>query len=85
MSSRLTKNSRAVSVLREKFEDGTVTGDETPKAVWSSDPIFQVHSLNAFRTCFNSMKAENKSGNGKCFIPFFILLRNFFYQICIIL
>lgn len=58
MSNRLTKSSRAVQVLREKFENGDIIGTETPKSVWTSDPLFKVHSLNAFRTCYNTLKNE---------------------------
>ena len=66
MTPRLTKNSRARAFLKEKLENGDLSGEEAPKAVWNSDALFKVHSLDAFRTCYNNVKAELgiNSGNG---------------------
>lgn len=58
MTPRLTKNSRARNVLKEKLENGDLTGEESPKTVWSSDPLFKVHTLDSYRTCYNNVKAE---------------------------
>lgn len=55
---RLTKNSRARQVLKEKLEKGDLDGSEAPKTVWASDPLFKAHTLDAFRTCYNNVKSE---------------------------
>lgn len=58
MTPKLTESSQAVKILRAKFRTGEVTGKEKPKAVWESDPAFQKHRLNNFRTCFNKIKKQ---------------------------
>lgn len=64
MSSRLTKKSRAVQVLREKFENGDISDSSTPNEIWETDPLFRAHTLNHFRTCFNSVRTEYKADSG---------------------
>lgn len=61
---RLTKNSRPVQVLREKYENGDISDTTKPKEVWKSDPIFRAHTLNTFRNCFNKIENDVKSDNG---------------------
>lgn len=70
------KKSQAVRLLRAKFENGEIKGDEQPKAVWESDAAFQKHKLPNFRTCYNSMRLEfgHKGGTD---IPFHFPLRDF--------
>ena len=66
LSMTLSKNSPAVAKLHEKFSSGQLTGKEQPKDVWLSDPIFQQHKLENFRTCYNKVKKEysTNSTNG---------------------
>ena len=64
---RLTRNSEAVKLLRSKFQSGQLTGNETPKRVYESHPIFLRHTLTSFRTCYNRLKKELNAGSGKFF------------------
>lgn len=58
MPPRLTKGSKAVRILRGKFENGAISGQEDPKSVWLSDPVFQGHKLSNFRTFYHNIKKE---------------------------
>ena len=60
---RLTKSSDAVIKLREKLERGELKGTEDPKQVWLSEPLFQMHKIENFRTCWNNLKKEFKNSN----------------------
>lgn len=57
-NNRLSKDSQAVVKLYDLFAKGIINGSEEPKSVWQSDPIFQVHKLNNFRTCYNNIRRE---------------------------
>lgn len=58
MAPRLTKGSKAVKLLRSKFQKGEITGKEDPKLVWQSDDVFKQHKLPNFRTCYNNVKKD---------------------------
>lgn len=62
---RLTKTSRAVKLLRSKFETGEVTGREDPKEFWQSEVVFQEHKLTNFRTCYNNIRKDFEGQHGK--------------------
>lgn len=61
---RLTKGSKAVRLLRAKFESGWLTGDERAQDVYASDPAFQAHKADNFWTCYNNMRREFRSADG---------------------
>ncbi|KAI0557028.1 hypothetical protein FGB62_353g00 [Gracilaria domingensis] len=53
---RLTVNSNAVKMLRMKLQTGELQGNETAEQVWRSEPCFQEHRLDTFRSCYNRVK-----------------------------
>lgn len=57
-NSRLTKSSKAVSLLYSMFESGQLGKNSDPKPVWLSNPVFMNHKIQNFRTCFNNIKKE---------------------------
>jgi len=60
--SKLTAKSPARLLLRQKFDDRHLTGDEDPKDVWESEALFKEHKLENFRTHYNRMRKEFKDG-----------------------
>jgi len=59
---KLTSKSPAKLLLKQKFIEGKLTGDENPKDVWESEEVFKKHKLSNFRTHYNRMRLEFKSG-----------------------
>lgn len=55
---RLTANSKAMKKLKQSLDAGILTGNETPKAVWTSDPMFQKFSLNTFRAAWYRIRKD---------------------------
>lgn len=64
-NSRLTRDSQAVVKLTALFSDGKIAPGTEPKAVWLSDPVFHVHKLHNFRTCFNNIRKEVMDGKSE--------------------
>ena len=58
MTGKLFKGSKAVLLLRAKFERGEIAGKESSKSIRESESIFKEHKLSNFRACFNNMKRE---------------------------
>lgn len=59
---RLTADSQAVRLLREKFESGAIDPAHTASRVRNSEYIFQRYPLTNFRTCYNKLKREYYPG-----------------------
>lgn len=57
-SERLTINSKAMILLKKKFENGDISAEDTPKSIWGSELVFMEHKLDNFRTRFNKLKKE---------------------------
>ncbi|KAI0563120.1 hypothetical protein FGB62_46g01 [Gracilaria domingensis] len=53
---RLTANSNAVKMLRMKLQTGELQRNEKAEKVWRSEPCFQEHRLDRFRSCYNRVK-----------------------------
>lgn len=69
-NSRLTKGSKAVSLLYSLFQSGKLGRDSEPKPIWLSNPLFMNHKIQNFRTCFNNVKKEffsNSVNDGTCY------------------
>lgn len=60
----LTKSSKAVILLYKKFCTGEISITDNAKAVWGSNPVYQVHKLDNFRTNFNRIKSEKDGSHG---------------------
>ena len=65
MTPKLSASSKAVKLLRLKFESGQITGKETPKSVWQSEKLFQQYKLLTFRTCYTKLRKEFSAQRGK--------------------
>lgn len=71
-AAKLTKNSAAVVVLRDKLESGEILGSEDPKKVWLSHATFQQHNLENFRTFYNNIRKEvDAKKSDTCKLEFF--------------
>ncbi|MEM6687231.1 MAG: hypothetical protein AAF617_15725 [Bacteroidota bacterium] len=78
-NNRLTKDSKAVVLLRQKLADGTIKGTEDPKQVWLSEPIFMEHKLNNFRTCYNNIRDKKVTRLLKVMFFIFFCIYLFLY------
>lgn len=71
---KLTVNSKAMVLLRKKFESEEISRNDDPKSVWSQEPLFSVHKLDNFRTRFNKLKKEYFcETDGMCHLTFLFL------------
>lgn len=58
---QLCESSKAVKLLRSKFQTGELNGIELPKTMRELEELFKEHPLNNFRTCFNKIKKQLQS------------------------
>ena len=60
---KLTATSPARMLLVSKFLSGEITGEEDPKSVWESDPVFKAHKLANFRVHYNDLRKNPPIGS----------------------
>ena len=61
---KLTKNSKAVMMLKQMLSSGQLSGEEDPKTVWQSLPTFMEHKLSNFLTCYYRLRRQFCTGKG---------------------
>lgn len=64
MAPRVGETSKAVKVLRKRFESVKFTAQEETRSVQDSDPLFHEFKLDTFQTQFYILKKDD-CGDGK--------------------
>lgn len=57
----LNENSKALIILRKKSVADEIYQEDDPKCNCKSDPVFNAHKPDIFRTRFNKLKMESFS------------------------
>lgn len=70
---RLVSNSKAVLLLRQKFESGEITVDDDTKSVWLQEAVFKEHNLDNYRTRFNKLEKEILIENEKSYYVYLFI------------
>lgn len=74
---KLTSVSPAMVLVRQKFDDGQISGQERSKQMWQSSDLFEHHKLASLRAHWYPVQNEykcddnksNRGGNTKTQVP----------------
>ena len=66
---RMSKDSKAVQLLRTLFRTGKIKGTEPPKPIWKTQKEFQKHSPDAFRNRCRTIRNEMALEAGELCAP----------------